>query len=550
MKKKNFILGVLLPLICCCSCGPTFSWDRYANDFSNMSLESRKLKNYKVNTNYKEIDKHREDLLNVVESKGSVSKFNSLINTVYADYASTMNSLTVLEIRYYCNPNEDGKEKYEAQYDYYLEFYQFLLDLEAKIAESSDEIKKSYYGDMTEEEIDQEVVESNKRSQASVYEGQLKKIEESMEEKVNDYQKGILGKNGYINATLDAYLEYIDIANNIKDIYELDSYLDYVYEDTFGRDYSVDDALKFCRYMKKYMAPIYATNQSINKPKGLDNNFLKKFENSNFCNRETKAYELYEDYAEELGGTYLERYNALWRDGYYVFTDSPDSFSTAFVTTLYDNLFNVDAGVVYFSAGYQSIMNLIHEFGHYYALTLVEENNDQSYDVKETHSQGDEYTFLNYLVNVRTDDPHTKEYQYFADSKVYNDLFYLVNEACIAEIEAFAFGTENLDRRTLKAGIDEIIGSYRGAADEIYWCYPCVASCGYYISYATSALESLQFYDMTFEKAKKTYIDFVENPVEDSVVKCFTNAGLLSPFDEDTFIELSEMYTNIAKKYK
>ena len=263
-----------------------------------------------------------------------------------------------------------------------------------------------------------------------------------------------------------------------------------------------------------------------------------------------RPYSLYQEYAEELGGSYLERYNALWRDGYYVFTENPDSFSTAFVTTLYDNLFNVDAGVVYFSAGYQSIMNIIHEFGHYYATTIHPLNNEVSYDVKETHSQGDEYTFLNYILTTRKDDAHFKEYEYFADSKVYDDLFYLINEACIAEIEAFVFSQDNLDKRTLQEGIESIIGSYRGTADEIYWCYPSIAACGYYISYATSALESLQFYIMDFEDAKKTYIDFVENPTLDSVVECFTNAGLLSPFDENTFIELSQLYKDIQKKYK
>jgi len=546
MKNKLFILGVLLPLVCC-SCGQTFSWDSYVNDSYNMSLESSKLKNYKTYTNYNEMNERKNELTSVIENKGSVSKFNSLINTVYGDYAKTLNSLTKIEVDYYADPSNTNKTKYENQYDFYLSFYQYLLNLEEKIASSSQEIKRAYFGNMTDEEIDKEVQMSNNRSEAAIYEGQMTKISDEMDLLYNEY-------NGqgqvYVDLTYDKYLKYIDLGNQIRDIFDEDSYLDYVYKDSYYRDYSVEDTLQFCKFVKKYLVPIYIFNKELKQPKGLSNQFLKKFEKYNLCNRESGGYKLYKDYAEELGGSYLTKYNTLWRDGYYKFTDNADSLGTAFVTVFYDENFNTEAGVAYFSAGYQNVMTIVHEFGHYYAETQNDLNNDVAYDVKETHSQGDECTFLNYLVTKHSNDDHSKEYQFFADSTLYNYLWYIINESCIAEIEAFAFSQENLTKSTLKAGVESIISSYRGGANDYYWCYPCVGACGYYISYATSALESAQFYHMDFDVAKTTYMSLVENPVANSVVSSFTNAGLTSPFEEQTFIDAAAMYNAMVEKYK
>ena len=94
------------------------------------------------------------------------------------------------------------------------------------------------------------------------------------EEFYDEYSNKIITPQGYINKTIDAYYDYITTANKIRDIFEIDSYLDYVYVDTYNRDYSVEDALKFCDYTKKNLASIYARNRSIKKPTGLNKDFI------------------------------------------------------------------------------------------------------------------------------------------------------------------------------------------------------------------------------------------------------------------------------------
>ena len=54
----------------------------------------------------------------------------------------------------------------------------------------------------------------------------------------------------------------------------------------------------------------------------------------------------------------------------------------------------------YFGPGYQDMLTVLHELGHYGAM-LINEGFDGSMDIAETHSQGNEYLFLSYLYTKR-----------------------------------------------------------------------------------------------------------------------------------------------------
>ena len=71
-----------------------------------------------------------------------------------------------------------------------------------------------------------------------------------------------------------------------------------------------------------------------------------------------------------------------------------------------------------------------------------------------------------------------------------------------------------------------------------YWCYACVASSCYYISYATSLLESVQFLTMSINDAKKAYVDFCLDNITTGSVAKWKKAGLTSPFEQQTIDKL------------
>ena len=65
-----------------------------------------------------------------------------------------------------------------------------------------------------------------------------------------------------------------------------------------------------------------------------------------------------------------------------------------------------------------------------------------------------------------------------------------------------------------------------------------------------SLIEALQFAALpSFADAKEKYTKLVEANGSFTMVQRWENAGLTSPFDEETFKTLAQMFKNISDKY-
>ena len=197
------------------------------------------------------------------------------------------------------------------------------------------------------------------------------------------------------------------------------------------------------------------------------------------------------------------------------------------------------------------LMITIHEFGHYFSCVQnggIRKND--SYDLQETYSQGNEFTFCKYLLEVKKEDLDLNTYKYYVDDKIYSSLGQIINEAVITEIENFAYTTPNLTKESLINGVNAILATYDGTASETYFMAACLSSPCYYVSYATSLMEALQLASMSsFKEARDHYITLVEANGLSNAVARWENAGLKSPFGEECFTALANLFTSVGSKY-
>lgn len=547
MKKNKLLLLLLLfPLSGCTlfEASGNFSWSKYANEDYAMSIESSKFKNYKLQDF--NIESERDQLLNVVKNKGSSSDFIKYYNAISSDIVKILNCYVVATTKYYANCDRNYQQKADKYYTEYIDTTKFLMSLESEIANSSNSIKSAYFGDISDEEIQRRI----NGNQESIIEADYDKIfndyqDEGSELYLKYCQDG--DSETYLDTGYDYLLRYINKANELcSQLSRYDNYLDYSYDYYYSRDYKIDDALKFVDYVKQYFVPIFRDKKGLTVPDDVSSSRLKVFDRYNFCNSMLDSADMFQKYAEEMGGRYLEAYNNAFKYGYYCFSNSENSMMTAYEWSLNGS----NDAVLYFSKDYQNVMTITHEFGHYYSCTQNRGiRKYDAYDLQETYSQANEFTFLNYLLGQKKDDEFASTYNYYADNKIYNSLYSIIREAAITEVENFMYTTPNLTKETLREGVEEILDSYEGTSGGEYFMGACLSSPCYYISYATSLMEALQFSVMSFEDAKKNYTKLVEADEGLDMVGRWENAGLVSPFKEGTFKTLAKLFDGIANKY-
>ena len=549
MKKSKFLFGLAIPVLSGCSCSffnfGNYSWDKLKNDKVAISASSEKFENYKLE-DFSSFDNKLNELKNVVVNNGSAKDFINRYNEVGANFNKIVNCYIIASTKYYATNDEVYQQKTQNYYSTYLNTSKFLMDLETDIYNSSKAIREAYFGGLSDEEIE-ERINGNAESQIeATYDEIFNQYQDDGQQLYLKYSNREISKEAYLDQGYDYFFRYINKANELVDKISSNNYLDFAYDYYYSRDYKYTDAVPFINYVKQYFVPILKNKAKLTKPDKVDKDLLTVISSYNLCNRRANMSDLFEEYADEMGGNYLSAYNNAFKYGYYCFSDNSNSMGTAYEW----NLHGVNDGVLFFSRNYQDVLSVAHEFGHYYSCTQnggVRKND--AYDLQETYSQSNEFTFCKYMLEQKKGDSNEATYNYYVDQKVYDSLSSIINEAAITEIEQFAYTTENLTKDSLIAGVNTILASYEGTASETYFMAPCLASPCYYISYATSLMEALQFAGFSFEDAKANYTKLVETGGKLTMVERWENAGLTSPFKEKTFQTLASLCEEIASKY-
>ncbi len=321
-----------------------------------------------------------------------------------------------------------------------------------------------------------------------------------------------------------------------------DSYMDYAYLKEYNRDYMPSATNDFIEYLKDYMIPLAMTarDQYVATAQMLsteDNKKMVSYANGYFG---TKKGDI-DSYMEYMGSKMNNVYKNLWKTGHYYFSNKPGAYTGAY-TWLYS--FTKDIPLMYFGPGYQNVPTIVHEFGHYFQLSV---NPDiDSLDLREVHSQGDEWLFYSYMANNNY--KYTNWYEAFYCNRLYLDLASLIKCASVDIIEQEIY-KNSYTKNSYDIAVNNMISTLSNDDSntrtfleslniDSYWNMVVVGSPGYYISYSMSLVPSLILGSMAnddMNKARDCYLKLVDKDIVDGFINTLNNAGINNPFDKQTY---------------
>ncbi|MBQ3754830.1 MAG: hypothetical protein II867_01545 [Clostridia bacterium] len=431
----------------------------------------------------------------------------------------------------------------------------------------------------TEEDIHKALVmsESYGNDEYKELNKQATDIETAFRNLDSDVVAAASGKNKLVVPNM--YAEYVNYKNQLAQMAGYANYVEYAYENEYDRDYSPEDVAHLRAYAKQYLAPVFqdivdayretADFQSV----GLEQQyFLALTDKSIFDSK----------IASDAVGEYLKGMHFEGTQGtvdYY--KNASDLFKDGNVYSGdYSGAFNYWIGaqeksVLYFGPdSYSGAFTFIHEFGHYNN-SFYNQGTGMSYDLDETHSQGNEMMFLAYLSTVLSEYPNA--YAAIKNDQLVNMFAITLLAMAVDEFEQAVY-TNTYTGEMFEDGItpDEYDKLFYAVMDEYgikqtlnrsYWRYVVIESPCYYISYSTSAMASLQLYAFAMEdlaenhnlnatRAKyyklitftdddeNAHTDFVGDRVVDiGFAETLKYAGLYSIFEEDCYQFLSDYFS-------
>ena len=318
----------------------------------------------------------------------------------------------------------------------------------------------------------------------------------------------------------EIFLELIDVRNSLADLWGYDTYADYAYEVTYGRDYTPDDADALMSSVRDFAVPLVKAMSTTG--------FTIQYDYEGTDQLYADASPFIHSISEGFG----DLYDYMLENELIDFEDVETKVDAGFTSTvitgwdkvvyIYDKPYN----------NHRDMTTLIHEFGHSAAsglnpLTL----ND--YDISEIHSQGLEALFAVSPLNPIEGDTDAS----FISSMLSSIILGLVHD----EFQQRAYTSdadslEDLDR------IYEDILTELGVTTNQHWynVYHTFAMPFYYISYAVSAFNALEiFVDALadYDAAVAEYME-VNQYQDEGYIGMTEDLGMMNIFDADDFAQI------------
>ena len=303
------------------------------------------------------------------------------------------------------------------------------------------------------------------------------------------------------------YRELVDLHNEEASLAGYDTYADYAYEVSYGRDFTPSDAAALCETVKPY-AREYFTSLYTHEATYTDFSVNTDLSESELVGLITRFMPRVSDGAAEAA-QYMKKH------GLY-FMDSADRVSDMGFTTTLDQY---NAPFIYLAlyGNEYDIQSMFHEFGHYYD-AYVNPTPDLllsvgSLDIFEIHSTGMEALSTGWYDEVYGGEGD------LARIKFLDNALYTVFTGCMFdEFQRAVYADPSLTPEQISQTFVTIARSYglRSFGKEFshYWMQVNhnFESPFYYISYAVSMLASLQIYEMAesdWAEAARFYNDLV-----------------------------------------
>ena len=430
-----------------------------------------------------------------------------------------------------------------------------LLDEKIDLAAYKSIYKEYYYlqydeyknadGTLNEEAVDAYVQSLNPETTE-----QLNEYDKNMSQALSSYYSGE-------STAAEALYSFFTNAKAYANVLGYEDYLTYAYENQYGREYSVQDTDALADYIATYLIPAqmdalsdfltYKAEAKADLEQNPESELYEEYYYGLWGLIEDdfygKYFEYIADYAENVIGDEMgQNFKYYFTSGNYWYSRTENDNVTGYVWSFAD-----DTPLMFLGPSCQEIGTFIHEFGHYNEHITASDSEFYSMDLNEVHSQANEMLFYKYLTT--TDVYSEGATKAFLAYKTYMMIGAVIEGYLINELEKWTY-TEDMSTYAnantfynalvekwaeicSAVGLDE----YAEATD---WVNIVLLNYqGYYISYATSAIASLEVYAYACEdwdKAVKAY-KFLYSPHEatDTFTSVLEKAGLKSIFDEDAF---------------
>ena len=453
-----------------------------------------------------------------------LKKLNDLVKKYYVAEALTS----------YMQDNSDYKEKYENLRDAYFDYQTFLNKAIVEMSKN-DEFISSFFAGYSDEDIEFEVNLAKKKQDNTYTELQKELDDLTLEaEKI-----GInLSDESKDNESLEIMYQFINKNKELASFLGYDSYIEYA-DIEKNRSYLQDDVDNFINYTKQYLVPLMSDDETfidvLTKFDTLtyqQQNYFREFAYSSIYDKDYKTINLLNDYARNMGGSYLQTYMKFFNNESYIFADNSDSMNGAYSSNQ----------LCYFGTGNQDCLTVAHEFGHFYSYTnsLL---NTKSLDLKEFFSQANEYLFISYLESHSRN--NVKDvYKFSSKVRLDEACRTIVMSSAMREFEQRLYNSTLTNKEAIKDIWDNINNNNYNGILRNYWKIEVRYNL-YYLSYGTSITGAVGLYNYSkenFRDAKYKYVKAVNNSnMDDDINEVLKNAGLYSPFDEEVFKDLAKL---------
>lgn len=342
----------------------------------------------------------------------------------------------------------------------------------------------------------------------------------------------------------EIYLKLIKIRDKIAKLYGYPNYAEYAYESTYMRDYSLDDIDEVYKEVKESFPDLY------NK---LYNQLSLSLYTTGLANQTYNGEEILdqiEPYFAEIGSEIYENFKYMRKYHLYNIDSLPNKMEAGYTVSLYSYavpfIFNSPYG------NYNDFRTMIHEFGHanvdytHPTRAIYDNTFGNSLDTLEIHSQGMEALFTEYHDDIFGE----KQGKAFTDFTIYSMASSVVEGCLLDEFQRYAYENPDCTLEQLNTKYMELCGEYNiEYSTDVAYSYDWTEishnynSPMYYISYATSALSSLDLWIKASddrESAINTYKSLIDCGAYTPYIESIESCGLRNIFEPGVVSEIAE----------
>lgn len=517
---------------------PSVEFDPYSNSTSKDELVKR------YTLTQEEVDAAKAILDTMVarslDENATMEEFDALYSEFETAFYHIAQQMTISMIVYYYKMNDEvSKERY-------LNTTDMFYSIQDKYNQA---LKEMYLNSPLKDQIFEGWSEAELES-VKDYDPQIMTLKKEIDELQVQYDQLSQQDPNYDNKCVEIYKKLIVKNNALARLNKYENYYDYAAANVYDRDYKREQLADFRNYVVQYVVPNVSKvfNDYNSSSKWTSNTKKSRLDEYLFQPFYTSAKRNYlSAYLDSLGDTTMgNSMRYVFESKNCLFSYDGNSHHTAFQTYLYED----DTPFCFFGSNGQSASTVVHEIGHYYA---AYNNSDlDNYDLCETHSQGNEFLFLTYCEEYMDDDVFAAARAY----NLFNACYVLVMATVIDEFEQRLYVLDDATISKMTGDdFDDIMTSvceaYGGASwvsgmlsdPYSYWRLVTISSPVYYISYAVSASAALGIYaiaEQDYDAAITAYTTLVEGvTAEDGFLGALAKAGLTTPFEEETFVNIA-----------